>query len=156
MGTPTLVISTQWLAGSSPTGPWASTKGVPSHALNKSIGINHKYPPPRTQTFAHITAYTTGYTILHHSRLGSSHIPGIGTFPGPCDGAIHVHVHYSTEARGGPCTHLQNMPYMHSSRAYMMLTTTPPGAWGHQPLGAPFHTPRRSCVARCSTIFGWT
>ena len=27
-----------------------------------------------------------------------------------CDGAIHVHVHHSTEARGGPCTHLPNMP----------------------------------------------
>ena len=46
MGTPTLAMSTQfkvfgclqWLASSCPTGAWASTMGVPSHALSRCMG----------------------------------------------------------------------------------------------------------------------
>jgi hypothetical protein len=44
----------QWLANSSPTGVWASTRiGIPSHALTGTQAPTHKYPPPYTQTFAH-------------------------------------------------------------------------------------------------------
>jgi len=43
----------EWMASSSRTGACASTIGIPSHALNRCVGIHHKFPTPCTQTFAH-------------------------------------------------------------------------------------------------------
>ena len=58
----------QWLASSSPTGAWASTIGVPSHTLNKCMGIHHTHSDLRAPDLCAPTAYTT---VVTHLALGS-------------------------------------------------------------------------------------
>ena len=89
------------------TGAWASTTGVPSHALNRCMGIHHKYPPPRTQTLAHLTAYTTVVTYLALSSLLCRFMllnvviscSGISNSNGSCPKVVYVKEQHPNEPR---------------------------------------------------------
>ena len=85
-----------------------------------------------------VGAPTSGCPIPHNrfrvKGLGSG-VPGrtcalrgvcIGTYLCPVRWCTPCSCHHSSDARGGPCTHLPNMHLVHSSRAYLVLTMTAP------------------------------
>jgi len=54
----------QWLASSRPPGPWASTKGIPSHTLKGACASTTSTPPPCTQTLlTHCLYYSGAYFV---------------------------------------------------------------------------------------------
>ena len=69
----------QWLASLSPPGPWASTKGIPIPYTQRCMRINHMYPFPCTQTFAHPLPILLGGVPRAHANttwcIGHQH-PG--------------------------------------------------------------------------------